>query len=209
MSYNSDHKAPNWVSWQLDTDWLGSTGRSGKFAPESELPSGFGIAHPEDYNRSGYDRGHNVPSGDRTRTQTDNQATFYMSNIGPQAPDNNRGPWEKLESYSRELAKEGKELYIIAGSYGSKGEIGDHVNVPETWFKVIVVLPEKGMGVNDVNKDTEVIAIEIPNENGIKMDDWRKYETTVDEIEKHTGYDFLNKVPPDIQRVIEAKKYAH
>jgi endonuclease G len=207
MSYNSDHKTPNWVSWQLDSDWLGNTGRTGPFVADPNLPAQFGKATPQDYNHSGYDRGHNCPSGDRTRNHDDNEATFNMSDIAPQAPDNNRGPWEKLENYSRELANEGKELYIISGNEGSKGTIGNGVNVPETWFKVIVVLPQKGMGLADVTKDTEVIAIEMPNENGIKGDDWRKFETTIDEIEKHTGYHFLSNVPENVRKVLETKQY--
>lgn len=209
LSYNKDHKTPNWASWQLDSDWIGSSGRAGQFTPDESLPADFDRATPGDYKGTGYDRGHNVPSGDRTRSKADNEATFLMSNIAPQTGDNNRGPWEKLELYSRELAKEGKELYIVAGSEGSKGTIGNGVNVPEAWFKVAVVLPQKGMGLKDVNEKTEVIAIEIPNETGMMRDDWRKYITTVDEIEKHTGYNFFSKVPENVQRVIEAKRYGN
>jgi endonuclease G, mitochondrial len=207
MSYNKDHKTPNWVSWQLDTDWLGSSGRSGPFAPDPALPASFDKATPEDYTGSGYDRGHNCPSGDRTKSHDDNETTFQMSNIVPQTPDNNRGPWEKLESYSRELARQGKELYIIAGNEGSKGTIGNGVNVPETMFKVIVILPQKGMGAADVDSKTEVLAVEMPNVNGIKGDDWHKYITTVSAIERHTGYHFMSKVPQDIEKTLADKTY--
>jgi endonuclease G, mitochondrial len=207
MSYNRDHKTPNWVSWQLDQDWLGHESRSGQFTPDDSLPSGFSKAVTGDYTGSGYDRGHNCPSGDRNGSREDNEATFKMSNIAPQAPDNNRGPWEKLEAYSRELAMQGKELYIVAGNEGSKGTIGDGVNVPEAWWKVIVVLPKKGMGPSDVTSKTDIIAVEMPNENGMKGDDWRKYVTTISAIERHTGYHFLSNVPKDIERTLADKKY--
>ena len=39
----------------------------------------------------------------------------------PQAPNNNRNTWEKLESYCRKLVNEGNELYIIFGPYGMGG----------------------------------------------------------------------------------------
>jgi endonuclease G len=208
MSYNSDHKTPNWVSWQLDKDWLGPQGRSGPFVPDPNLPAGFGKATPEDYINSGYDRGHNCPSADRTKSLADNEATFNMSDIAPQAPDNNRGPWEKLEGYSRDLAKKGDELYVISGNEGSKGTIGAGVNVPQTWFKVIVDLPQKGMGAKDVTDKTNIIAVEMPNQNGIKNDDWRKYETTMGAIEQHTGLQFLSNVPQDIRKALEDKKYS-
>lgn len=207
MSYSSDNKTPNWVSWQLNKSWMGSVKRTGNFNPDFSLPATLEKSTPADYKNSGYDRGHNVPSGDRTRSRADNESTFLMSNITPQSSDNNQGPWEKLESYSRELAKEGKDLYIIAGSDGSKGRIGDGVNVPETFWKVIVVLPKEGMGVNGVNQNTDVIAVEMPNVNGIRYDDWRKYLTTVSSIEKNTGYDLLSCLPDDIENAVSQKKY--
>lgn len=207
MSYSSDRKTPNWVSWQLNEDWFGNVRRTGAFAPDDSLPDSFEKATPNDYKGSGYDRGHNVPSGDRTRTRADNESTFLMSNITPQASDNNQGPWEKLESYSRELVRQGKELYIIAGSNGSKGEIGNGVNVPENFWKVIVVLPQKGLGVAAVNEKTEVIAVNMPNVNGIRNDDWRKYLTTVSAIERHTGYDLLSCLPDDVENAVSVKKY--
>jgi endonuclease G len=176
--------------------------------PDPNLPAGFGKATPEDYINSGYDRGHNCPSADRTKSLADNEATFNMSDIAPQAPDNNRGPWEKLEGYSRDLAKKGDELYVISGNEGSKGTIGAGVNVPQTWFKVIVDLPQKGMGAKDVTDKTNIIAVEMPNQNGIKNDDWRKYETTMGAIEQHTGLQFLSNVPQDIRKALEDKKYS-
>ncbi len=208
MSYSSDRKTPNWVSWQLNEDWLGRSGRTGNFRADDSLPASFEQATPNDYKNSGYDRGHNVPSGDRTRTREDNEATFYMSNITPQASDNNQGPWEKLESYTRELAKQGKEIYIIAGSDGSKGEIGDGVNVPEDFWKVVVILPEKGMGAKDVTAKTEVIAVEMPNKNGIRNDGWQKYLTTVSAIERHTGLDLLSCLPDDVEKAVSEKRYS-
>ncbi|WP_255412675.1 DNA/RNA non-specific endonuclease [Chitinophaga sp. S165] len=39
------------------------------------------------------DRGHNCPSADRTST-TANSSTFLMTNMIPQAPQNNQQTWE-------------------------------------------------------------------------------------------------------------------
>ena len=51
--------------------------------------------------------------------------TFYMTNILPQAPGNNQGPWVQLENYERELASGGNELYVISGGSGSKGRVAE------------------------------------------------------------------------------------
>ena len=46
-----------------------------------------------------------VPNADRDKETSIpiNQATFLMSNMVAQAPDNNQGPWAELEGYLRTL----------------------------------------------------------------------------------------------------------
>jgi endonuclease G len=135
LSYNNSRGTPNWVSWQLNRSWLGNAQRQNDFRPDSELPTSWYHVSPNDYNNSGYDRGHMAPSADRTKNQADNSATFLLTNIIPQAPDNNQGPWADLEDYCRELVSQGKELYIIAGPFGKSEAIASgKITVPtKTW----------------------------------------------------------------------------
>ncbi|MGA7952235.1 MAG: DNA/RNA non-specific endonuclease [Gloeobacterales cyanobacterium] len=206
LSYNASKGIPNWVSWQLNQSWLGSVDRQNDFRPDDTLPSNFYHVTPTDYSGSGYDRGHQAPSGDRTRSQEDNSATFLMTNMIPQAPDLNRGPWEKLESYSRQLVSEGEELYIIAGVTGEKGTLAEgKISIPARNWKVVVVLEKPGLGLAGVTENTRVIAVDMPNEEGIKETDWTAYRTTVKQIEKATGYNLLSNVPDKVQQVIENK----
>lgn len=205
LSYNATKGIPNWVSWQLNRSWLGTSDRQNDFRPDRSLPPGYGRIAPSDYTSSGYDRGHQCPSADRTRSIQDNSATFLMTNMIPQAPDLNRGPWEKLESYSRTLASEGKELYIVAGVAGTQGTIGGRVSVPASSWKVIVVLDRPGLGLAGINKNTRVIAVLMPNQAGIKQSSWRRFRVSVDQIEKETGYELLSSLPEDVQAVIEGQ----
>jgi endonuclease G len=39
----------------------------------------------------------------------------------------------------------------------------------------------------------------------VKERPWAAYATSVDEVEKQSGYDFLSSVSVDVQRVIEAR----
>jgi endonuclease G, mitochondrial len=205
LSYNRDKGIPNWVSWELNKSWLGDAPRSNNFRPDDTIPKEWNRVLPNDYIRSGYDKGHMTPSADRSNNIEDNTATFLMTNIIPQAPDNNQGYWAELESYTRSLANEGKELYIISGGYGQQGTIGNgKIAIPERVFKIIVV-SQTGKGLNGINEYTRVIAVDTPNYNGKKESSWSRYLTTVDELEKKTGYDFLNYVDESIQKVIEAK----
>ncbi|MEB3232136.1 MAG: DNA/RNA non-specific endonuclease [Leptolyngbyaceae bacterium] len=208
LSYNRDRATANWASWQLNQSWLGSTQRQDDFRPNTRLPIAWYQVDGDDYRGSGYDRGHLVPSGDRTANQTDNSATFLMTNIIPQTPDNNREPWRELEEYCRSLVDQGKELYIIAGIAGVHGEqvklADNQVTVPASVWKVVIVLDQPGLGIDGVMANTRVIAVNMPNDEQVD-DDWRSYRVSVDSLEATTGYDFLSVISTDIQAVIEAR----
>lgn len=203
LSYNRSKAVANWVSWQLNRQWLGSIDRQDDFRPDTTLPDGWYQVRPGDYTSSGYDRGHLTPSGDRTATVTDNSATFVMTNIMPQTPDNNRGPWRELEEYSRDLVYDGHELYIIAGAYGRSRQINDNrITAPRRVWKVIVVLDRPGAGLNSIRNNTPVIAVDMPNQQSIDPD-WRSYRVTVSQIEAATGYDLLSALPVAVQASLE------
>ena len=205
LSYDRDRGDPNWVSWHLSADWLGSAPRQNDFRADTTLPAGWYRVQGTDYSGSGYDRGHMCPSADRTLTVADNSATFLMTNMIPQAPDNNQGPWAALESYCRSLVGAGNELYIVSGSDGNFGTIANgHVTVPTFTWKIIVVLPDGDNDLARINTSTRVIAIDMPNTQGIRTNDWRQYRTSVNSLESFTGYDFLSNVSVTIQNVIEA-----
>ncbi|MGJ0608023.1 DNA/RNA non-specific endonuclease [Cylindrospermopsis raciborskii] len=201
LSYNRSHGTANWVAWELNQSWLGNAERQDNFRPDPTLPKQWKRIKPSIYKGSGYDRGHLVPSGDRTPNIEDNSSTFLMTNIIPQTPDNNRNTWGNLEDYSRDLVEQGKTLYIIAGTWGSQGKINNLVNIPKYTWKIIVVL-DRPSRISDVTPNTQVIAVNIPNQEELD-NDWKKFLTTVDQIEKLTKYDFLSNVPTPIQDVIK------
>lgn len=93
LGYNSQRSIATWVSWHYQSEDLGSTPRQDNFRPDN-LPSSFYPVTTSSYTGSGFDRGHNCPSGDRTSSYEANSSTFLMTNIIPQAPNLNQGPWE-------------------------------------------------------------------------------------------------------------------
>lgn len=205
LSYNNTKGTPNWVSWQLNQSWLGAADRQNNFRPDSTLPTGFVRVTPTMYIGSGYDKGHVTPSADRTKTIEDNTATFLMTNMMPQTPDNNRNTWGNLEDYCRELVSQGRELYVVAGPFGSQGEpLKGKVTVPKSTWKIVVVLDKPGSGLKGITASTRVIAVNIPNEQQLD-NDWRTYKVSVDELEKLTGYNFISNISSNIQAIIESK----
>ena len=212
LSYSRDKGIPNWVSWQLNSSWLGSTPRQDNFRADTTLPTGWYRVGSSDYSGSGFDRGHMTPSADRTKTVTDNSATFLMTNMVPQSPDNNQGPWASLENYSRSLVSQGNELCIISGTYGTGGTgangtkytiANGNVQVPARVWKTIVVNP--GAGGSEVTASTRVISVDMPNIQGIRNNDWRAYRVSVDSIEVQTGLNLLSNVSTSVQSVIESR----
>lgn len=212
ISYNSVRGTANWVSWHVVSTDYGSFARQNDFRANPSLPDGWYKVESFSYSTSGFDRGHICPSSDRTSSLEANSSTFLMTNIIPQAPKNNQGPWASLETYCRSLVQSGNELYIISGAYG-EGGIGDNgaantldngrVIVPANIWKVIVVLTDGGDDLKRVKNNTRVISVIMPNTNTVSTD-WRSFRTSVDDIEDQTGYDILSKVSPTIQTAIEA-----
>jgi len=156
-----------------------------------------------------------VPNADRDKETSIpiNQATFLMSNMLAQAPDNNQGPWAEFETYLRTLLP-ANEVYIVAGGVGTGG-IGSngpattvangHVNVPEQTWKVALVIPkDSGDDISRISCSSRTIAVVMPNIQGIRNISWETYVKNVDYVETLTGYDLFSNLPEPIQRCIEA-----
>jgi endonuclease G len=215
LAYHRDRGGPIWTSWHLDTSWTtGSGTRQDDFRADTTLPAGWYQVQGTDFSGSGFDRGHMTPSADRLRTNADNSATFLMTNMIPQTPDNNQGPWNFMEQYLRTLVSAGNELYIISGGSGQGGSgsnggttntiAGGKVTVPSQTWKVIIVLPVGTDDVNRVTTSTRTIAVIMPNTQGIRTTDWKTFRVSVDQVEALTGFDFFSNVPAGTQAVIES-----
>jgi len=214
MSYNNSKRTTNWTSWHLYSGDLGSTDRSNDFREDATLPSGWYQVGSSDFKYStyGFDRGHMCPSADRTFSSENNSATFLMTNMIPQAPNNNQQTWSNLEGYCRTLVNANNELFIICGPYGQGGTsakgtfsiLSTGVVVPSQTWKIIVVLANGNNDLSRISASTRVIAVWMPNSQTISST-WTNYRVSVDYIESQTGYDFLSNVPTSIQEVIEAR----
>jgi endonuclease G len=208
LSYNRQKATPNWVAWRLDSSWLGSAQRQDDYRPDPALPAGWYQVTDDDYSGSGYTRGHMTPSGDRTRSTSDNSATFLMTNFVPQTANNNSGPWEEFESYCRTLAGQGNEIYIVSGPLGSVGKIAnDRITVPQYTWKVVLILPNGDNDRSRVYKATRAFGIVVPNFEPLDPNTpWRNFRVTVDKVEALTGYDFFNNISAMAQMFIERQR---
>lgn len=212
LSYNNDRGTANWVSWHLSKAWRGSASRCNCFEEDRSLPSSFFRITSSDYSGSGFDRGHICPSADRTYNSEANENTFFMTNMAPQSPDNNQKSWADFENYLRSLLDD-NEIHIISGIAGNGGTgrngfrrsiANGAVTVPDSFWKVALIIPNGTDDINRVSTSSRVLAINVPNDQNISTD-WKDFRTSINAIEQLTGYDFYENLPDGVESILEAR----
>jgi endonuclease G len=213
----SDHRAgPNWVSWNLTKADIGGSERTGSFLKDANLPPNFtNVLVHDDYTRSGYDRGHQCPSKDRTASPVINTQAFNMSNVLPQNGSMNSGVWRIFEEECQSLAGSENELLIISGGGGYNGEritnndmSGRYAAIPGYFWKIAVVVTQKTddarTALNRIDETTRVIALKIGNvsQTGIR---WTNFVTSANQLQDETANTFFSALPPEIAEVLRAK----
>ncbi|MEO7999728.1 MAG: DNA/RNA non-specific endonuclease, partial [Gemmatimonadaceae bacterium] len=222
LSYNVNHGGPNWVSWNLDASHKGSASRCNCFTADTALTRlGIKAFDTNDWINGGiYSRGHLSPSADWAASPGDNAPTFFLSNMLPQNQTANAGAWGDLENYLRTQAVGSAEIYIVAGGIFTKNRSGagvdglgfmtglGHIAVPDSLWKVAIVVPDT-RSVNGITapSDVQVIAINMPNDAS-GSGTYNRYLTTIDKIQRSTGYDFASALPEQIQCKIEVRNCA-
>lgn len=172
--YNTNYHIPEFVSWTLTKDMsISCNVRNGSFMQDPEannqdVPS-------SEYNNSGYDRGHMANAADFLSDNQEEHESFYMTNILPQNPTNNRGGWKWLETDSRILANTYGSVQIYAGGHVISSNKMKDVTIPDYLWKVVYI--------PSINK---ALAIYVPNTK-ISGKDILNYQTTVQDIETRIG----------------------
>jgi endonuclease G, mitochondrial len=227
IAYSAMRGIPVWVGWHLQSEDLGATQRQDDFRENPKIPASWYDVRTSDYSGSPFNRGHNVPSGDRTRTVAENSSTFLMTNMIPQAPQFNQGPWGNLEDYIRTLVGTSNEAYIYMGNYGSGG-VGSNnvvlntigsgvVAVPKNVYKIVVLMPKGSDDLNRIDTAARVLAVDMPNDNRLYTGSgaatlWQNYKVPVDSIEARLTragrpHNFLNAVRADVRTYLKAKAF--
>jgi DNA/RNA endonuclease G (NUC1) len=213
-SYNPNRGSPNWVSYNLDAAHFGTEDRCDCFTMDPALPATLPQISTNDYTNAGafagfgIDRGHMVRSFDRTTGSLDNARTYLFSNVVPQTSDMNQGPWAILENELGNFARnDNREVYIVTGVAGNRGTLKNEgkVVIPDsTWKVAVIVAHDTGLASIADYRDLQVIAVNMPNDPGVRNIPWQTYLTTVDAIEALTGYDLLALLPDDVEAAVEA-----
>ena len=223
ISWNMDRRVPTWVSWSVSQENLGESTRTNVFHIDRDLDvvlkeQNRKSVSPAEYRNTCLDRGHQVPSADRTASEPDNESTFLMSNVTPQSAYLNRRTWVSLERFvRRRVILNGEKAQIYTGAiYPENSEaIGPSrdIHVPSYNFKIVALSKEAGhfLGgqstryfvVNFANvtskgtspvKDQNQACTDSAHTPRLRDDDtqplWRSYLSSLAQIESASGLSF-------------------
>lgn len=194
LGYSNSRRQALWVSYILTAEHLNApqVKRSNRFQPDPLLK--FKPVRPQQYNRTGFDRGHLAPASDMTYSRETMEQSFFMTNISPQLPACNRGVWKRIETQIRTWARQESQLYVITGPIFS-GEIrfmrDTDIPIPDAFYKVAL----------DLTPPMKMIAFIVPNRASKKP--VRSFVVTVDEVEATTGMDFFSNLGDQIEAELE------
>jgi len=205
IKYSPQLFIPRWASYELTADDIVARTRKNCFRPDPRL-AGEDSAVLDDYVEPVFDRGHLVPRADMNRTKAAMINTFVLSNMMPQHDNFNQGVWETLESYVRLWAVVNGNIYVLSGPVFDKDnnqqpdslssvdrvEPTDRLGLPTHFYKIVVHEQDNGfvasLAILLPHTDNEM-----PKSSSFdEKTEWlADHITSIDAIEKVTGYDFF------------------
>ena len=203
LSSNDDTKFADWVAYKITRRTIGSTAER-KWKPDPLLSENETL-EPKDYKGAWaalkVDRGHQAPLASFTSTPHW-ETTNYLSNITPQKSALNQGPWLRLESAVRILAKEPDvdAVFVVTGPLYEKDmptlpKADESHVVPSGYWKIIAV---------ETGKKIATAAFQFAQETSRKADYCTEaFITSIRAIEDKTGLDFFHALSKAEQETVE------
>ncbi len=199
-----------WVAYPLNNSIKGSgTGRTEAWGFDPMLPSKIQPNISGGSYGGGWTRGHQLPSADRQRNQTENATTYYATNMTPQGYDFNTGIWVDLENNVRKYASTADTLYVVTGALWkestqwSGSSSGFPVRIPTHYFKALLY---RGPSSYASSSEGFMMAGFLLPHSGYSGK-YTNYRMSIDELEEQTGIDFfpaLERMNPTLSKQLEA-----
>ena len=141
----------------------------------------------------GYDRGHQIPSGDRQSCRAANEQTFYFTNMTAQLGSLNQKGWMELESAVRSWSNSLDTLYVVTGADLNnstktvKDRGGNVLTVPAGYYKALLGY-KKSLTVGAATGGWVGIAFWFDHK---AADYYTGHQMTLDQLEQKLGMDFF------------------
>lgn len=191
IGWSPSLRRPVWAAYHVPRDARFENSKRPAFQKDRSVATS---PIPGDYRNTPYDRGHMVPNrAIVTRFGPDVQKkTFLMTNIAPQRPALNRGPWREMEQRISDLwTQKYGELWVIVGALSSPSPTsreslpGTSVNVPEKYYMIVAGQGPDGVRALAVLLDQGAGRWDFPVHNIV----------TISELEKLSGLEFFPDMP--------------
>ena len=190
VNYNYQTKVAHFAVERIDAVNLVKTAaRKDDFREDPQVPL-EARSTLADYKGTGYDRGHIAPAADMTYSAQAMSESFFLTNMMPQDPGNNRGIWKYTEEYTRFWASKYGTVFVISGPYYSQQAtktIGNGVRVPDYVWKVIID-PQRSRAITFIFPNQKLDPKQLEN-----------YVSTISEVEHLTGINISPMLPPQLQ----------
>lgn len=208
MLYDTDLKMAYWVAYPLCDWYIGSSGRTDAWDYDPQLTKSLQPSLNDGFSDKQYDRGHQLPSGDRTCSRTINEQTFYFTNMTPQIGQKmNQAIWAELEKAVRGWSSGTDTLYVVTGAMPTtatdktikytKDNNGKNMAIPKYYFKVLA---------RKVGGEFQTVAYKLENRDYANRD-YNQGIMSVKELEELTGFTFFPD-RPEITESIKSQKTA-
>ncbi len=200
--YDTQNRLPYWVAYPMTADYLGNTSRTDLWEYDPIIPQSVQpILFSSWGSPSGYQRGHIIPSGDRTASVNLNKKTFYFTNMAAQNGDMNGGVWADLENRLRYWTTKYDTVYVVTGTIlpkspepitYAKDKQGNSSAIPKFFYKIL--LGKKDITYKSIAFKMENVSTETSYKNNI---------VSVADIEKETGFKFFPTLSPDMANQVK------
>lgn len=209
LCFDRTKKLALWVAYPIHSAYLGSAGRTDAWGFDPNISSSDQVDCILRSYQGNYDRGHQIPSADRTGSSDMNAQTFYMSNMTPQLDRLNQDMWAKLEEKVRSN-KCTDTLFVVTGCYFTAGSnqstydgAGQVAPIPTNYFKVILRTKSgsTGKAIKDCT-DNELISIGfwVEHRSYGNIQPPTTICTSVSDIENKTGFKFFPQVSATVKQ---------
>lgn len=213
-SYNTRLRNPNWScvrltparSHQQEEEEEEAVSRTkSRFKEDSMIPTPF-RTKPDDFLRSGLDRGHLTAAADVANSQQHMDESFLMSNISPQVGVGmNRHFWQLLESFCRTLTTKFEHVHVCTGplflpqlnletqqwevKYQVIGPRHD-IAVPTHFFKCV--------HASNATEPAQQACFLVPNRAiDLKQEPLQRFIVSKDEVERLAGFEMFQRKPTE------------
>lgn len=208
LLYDTNLKMAYWVAYPIYDGCVGDYQRKDNWIEDPGLDGSL----QANFNKAGtmfdrgYNRGHQIPSKDRTGNGAMNATTFYYTNATPQKAKMNGQIWGNLEAAVRGWNSLVDTVFVVTGAMAKESENdvveyevdckNGRVAVPKYYYKAVA---------RKIGSTFYTIAFKIPNDDEVAGKSYMDYAYSVEDLEKMTGFTFFPTLDAQAKKLDKSK----